>query len=300
MNKFLLIAFLGFSLNSRAQFFGEGNPVWHYESAPGWGTLTYHFKLWNQKDTIFQGKNCFRLGFEGRGGNFMPYKQMLCVDSSKVMFWSEKSNSFQKLYDFDAKQGDTWELDLDNFFGEKEDIRTLTVDSVYYENINGTRIKVQLVYDSDSAVFGHRNTYKVYEHIGSEIFLFPWDHAHVDGDYVDHIRCFENDSIGFHQFDKSEACDYTEVGLEEEIVGRSIVVYPNPATTHFTIDGLSLSSKDRTVKIYNSVGQLIQEENIAPYNSLNHIELEPTHSAFLVVTVQEDGELVFKERVVLR
>lgn len=306
MNKILLIVFLGFSVIANAQFFGAGNPVWNYNVASSWGGFSYHEKVTVRSDTIFNGLQCVLLKREGGGDNFIPYRNMLCTDSTKVMFWSVRNNSFQVLYDFEAKQGDSWKLHVEDNNGDNSgfgfDLKVVfKVDSVYKELINGVNLQVQEIVEWDTvnneAHPYHR--FKVYERVGCDQYLFPWDKRGLDADYTFGLRCFEDDSIGFYQFDKRVDCNYAH-SVPEELGSANIVVFPNPSTTHFTIDGLSLSSKERTVKIYNSIGQLIQEETIAPYNSQYQIELETTHSAFVVLTVREEGELVFKERVMLR
>jgi hypothetical protein len=72
-----------------------------------WGGLNFHSKLIVNRDTVFKGKKCKILSSKGSYSyEYLPFKNMICTDSSVVTFWSQAKNDFQVLYDFEAKKGD--------------------------------------------------------------------------------------------------------------------------------------------------------------------------------------------------
>jgi len=278
-----------------AQNFGDNNPVWNYNVSSGWGQggLNYHLRLSVEKDTTFLGKQCKIL--TSGNPNYMPYKNMICQDSAKVVFWSPSLQEFQTLYDFKAKKGAFWKAKLDGYnFGPNTETACFLVDSVYLQTINGKTLNVQRIRIGSDSLRVHAKEFPDYltetviESIGCTQFIFPWDYSGFDGDYVGHLRCFEDDSIGFFQFDNSVTCDYTQVGIEEEQTELRNPVFPNPNNGSFSIK--EFTEEVKSMKIYDFQGSLVNHKvSLYQQGQIIQVELEnATEGIYFIEIVTAD------------
>ena len=289
-----------------AQNFGDNNPVWNYNVSSGWGQggLNYHLRLSVEKDTTFLGKQCKIL--TSGNPNYMPYKNMICQDSAKVVFWSPSLQEFQTLYDFKAKKGAYWKAKLDGYhFGPNPETACFLVDSVYLQTINGKTLNVQRIrIDSDSLSvyakeFPDYLTETVIESVGCTQFLFPWDYSGVDGDHVHHLRCFEDDSIGFFQFDNSVTCDYTHVGIEEAQTALRNPVFPNPNNGNFSIYGINTNAQLNTIEVMDVQGKEIPI-NYSLTNEGISISIENVKTGFYFIKLELNNGEFIREKVIVQ
>ncbi len=305
--RFLVFAYLLVGTYSAfAQQFGANNPIWNYNETSGWGGNQLHAQLTISKDTIFEGKTCKVLTsgkttYEG----YLPYKNMLCQDSTQVVFWSRVKNDFQILYDFEADKGASWDFWLDEMFGIpiQADSIHVVIDSVYVSRINSIDLNTQIVsYTSDirgkELVIG---TYKIIEGIGNTTVLIPVKSWLADGDYVDGLRCFEDDSIGFYQFDNSVDCDYTETGVVEEINAKSVSVYPNPSQGVFQLKGLT-NTEIKRVAVFDINGARIYTNELVTSNNAETylLDLSNFPEGLYVFEVTSNGGQVIREKLILQ
>jgi len=72
-------------------------------------------------------------------------------------------------------------------------------------------------------------------------------------------------------------------------------VYPNPARNEITLAGLNASLKDKTVRIYSSLGSLVYENTISGGTDKDIINIEDfTSGIYCVVISNTDGQVVKK------
>ena len=294
--------------NLIAQKFGDNNPVWNYGSYSGFTGDIGHSKLTVKKDTIFNGKKCVLLNKGGHFGcAFLPYLSMVCTDSLKVLFWSASIQEFQVLYDFGANKNDAWEITFDDVWGAKSKIYC-KIDSVYTENINGRSLKAQKIrinYQDSIFLDVHRDrVYTVIEQVGCTRFLFPWiiDYGVCDDGGISSLRCFENDSIGFYQFDTSQVCQYSEVGTDERLSDKNDwQIFPNPSKGKFQV--IVPAKEDKMVlSILNMQGTEVYFQEINNASGLVHnidFSLQPS-GVYLMEIQDQNGKNVRKKLVLQR
>lgn len=290
-----------------AQNFGDNNPVWNYNVTSGWGGQRYHLKLSIKKDTIFNGKKC-KILTPGKSGipNYMPYKNMICQDSGKVVFWSPSMQEFQILYDFKAKKGTYWKAKLDGYkLIANSEIFHFLVDSTYISSINGKSLSVQSIRigvdssDLHSEIFPSYMTETVIESIGYTKFLFPWDYGPLDDDFVNGIRCFEDDSIGFYRFDYSVACNYTQVSIDQLNEAENFSVFPNPSKGLFYLEGITANITAISIVDLagNSVGLTC---DLNSENEPKTVELQKVQQGIYFVEIATKADQIIRRKVVVQ
>jgi len=286
-----------------AQEFGANNATWHYRTWDSGSKTNRLLALRTVRDTIFDGKSCVILIPTGHiADGFLPYKNMLCSDSSKVLYWSISKNEFQVLYDFSAKKGDAWKSSYDDYNGNFISDVYFLVDSVYLIMINNRNIQVQVMRiiegDTNDLDTHKPYYYNIYENIGCTEFIFPWPSTQIGHDGIPDLRCYEDDSTGLYRHDKSVACDYTQVGLEESSTKNQLVLSPNPNKGRFLVAnpaGLI------AVRVFDVQGKLVFEQRIADSAS-NELEVDlerQLSGLFFVEVVDKAGEIT-RQKMVLQ
>ncbi len=300
MDVFVLVVSI-FFLNHHevnAQKFGDGDPVWHYGATSFWGNFVFPVELSIAKDTIFNQKSC-KILKSGKNGypSRLPYKQMICQDSSKVTFWCKYKNDFQVLYDFGAKMGTEWDVWYDrNFDPPYYDSVHVVVDSVYTITINNKNLIVQQVtYSAGPNSWNVEiGTHTIIELIGDVNSMFPLVPLVYDIDYIDSLRCFENNSIGLHQLVADVGCDYTDVGVDEVQNNDAITLFPNPTNGKITLKGLDPKAT-HTYVINTLNGQQVAASSIKS----ERIHISDLKSGVYFVSISKNGVPIACEKLVV-
>lgn len=268
--KILLIPFIVFSgglFQMKAQVLNN-QTEWYYQTICGPGAflcdIAYQ-KLEITGDTLIQGHNCSVVS----KNNSIPvvndteYDYEYIYESNDSIYWYNRfMQQFTLLYDFNANPGDVWEIKVyDCTFN-------VTVDSVNEANYNGTTRKVFYVSDPSYYFSG-----KIIEGVGHTVSFFPRDiyykckyNVAPDGQHINGLRCFQNDSI-FLNF-KKIPCDttYSFVVISNEKTNKpeKITIFPNPATDHFWIKGanINIDKYPYTLRLFNLKGELILKKTI--------------------------------------
>ncbi len=116
----------------------------------------------------------------------------------------------------------------------------------------------------------------------------------ADGNFI--MACSSDSNISGDKGDDSKGLiDYwvfkttpSILGVEQNIIGNLITVYPNPSTGDFIID-MGKEYTDLSVQIYNILGQLISSEN---YPSAKNITQEITSAPgvyFVTISTAKEG-----------
>ncbi len=307
MNRIVLLCLLTvFQLEPlSAQQFGANNPIWNFGVQSFWGGYTYPSTLTVEKDTIFEQKACIILKSsfwpktsKARSySSLLPFKRMFCTDSTKVYYWSVDKSEFQLLYNFDAVAGDKWGAWLEySPDSAKNDSLLIEVDSVFKINTNGDELRAQkITYSSaNNRFYVIHESRTIIEGIGDTYSLLPLDGRGLDGDYVDELRCFEDDSVGFYQFDKSVDCDYTNVGIKKELNTETFHVFPNPSQGVFQLKGLN-SEPDYVYTVSTGQGQLIKSGSVTE----NAVNLKQLPSGVYYLKLYEEGGQVATQKLII-
>jgi hypothetical protein len=80
------------------------------------------------------------------------------------------------------------------------------------------------------------------------------------------------------------------VGIEENFVDKSIVIYPNPTTRGVYIKSSDNNLDDAKISIYNNLGQIVITKTI----SGNYIDLEGLKNGYYYLHIQTDNGISVK------
>ncbi|MFZ5552889.1 MAG: T9SS type A sorting domain-containing protein [Bacteroidota bacterium] len=91
------------------------------------------------------------------------------------------------------------------------------------------------------------------------------------------------------------------VGIEETEISENIEVYPNPASDELNIDvsGAGLNNSNITVEIYNSVGEIVQTQNIFSGNIIR-VPVSGLENGIYFVKINTEGKFATKTVIVQR
>jgi hypothetical protein len=157
--------------------------------------------------------------------------------------------------------------------------------------------------------FANSTTYHDTVHLAPGCYHFELDASGEQGLYFfansNGTGALEFQKIGGYSFNTFQAdfgtsiCQNFDVGV---VTGSGdleyavdYTVYPNPAKDQLTIGGLDASKKDKTVRIYSSVGELVYDNTVKAGLSLYSINLGGFASGIYCVVVSNgDGQVVKK------
>lgn len=253
---FLLALTLFISNPLFAQFFKDN--VWWYEQFSYINGGTYYpAKVIIDKDSIVGGQNCKSI--IGLGDRRFCYE-----DSSKIFIWDQ--NQFVKLYDFTLLKGDTF-LTLLNL--------KVTIDSVFYVNVNGNAVLTQLF--SASSIVAEFGGIVMYS-IGNIFSFLPFlDNSNLPAD----LRCYEDSVIGLYRTNRflNYGCEQVISGIDKEFEQKCI----NWDSKSIVIES---GCNIKKVIIYDILGRNVYERQKYP-NSQLIIDKEELPSGVLIMHYQQ-------------
>jgi len=179
--------------------------TWYYEIVYPFSPQLAYIKYESIGDTNIQGHLCKIItvtdgttGFGfliGNSDTAYSYE-----DNGKIYVFDPSNNGFSLIYNFAAEAGSTWTTTWDTCSYAR---MILSVDSM---NINGTTIKT-LSYGG----------YTILERIGGERTLFnglgpincePPDTIINELPFIQRLRCYQDNFLGFYNTGISASCDY--------------------------------------------------------------------------------------------
>jgi hypothetical protein len=251
-----LLQFLVLSVSAQINFAPVG-AKWHFGSHYFWGGDIGYTVVESVQDSLFKGKSCRML--VGGGIFDCMFDQninFLCEEDSVIYFYIEALDSFQILYDFSAKKGDSWKVVFSSL-GELDSVQ-LTVDTVKFVEINEQQLLSQNILYSrvgeDPGEWAQGST--VNEAFGDRFYLFNfylWDIV-CDGCWTDGLRCYEDPEFGSYSTGIAESCTY--VDLEENVPEALPVIFPNPVADRINLTENHLVTE---YQIFSVPGRLILE-----------------------------------------
>jgi len=241
LTSLLMLAFS----STNGQDWAPIGATWNY-SAFNFGTPVIDVSsVTSVGDTVIAGKSCRVLSYNNPSFCSWMSPNFIHTDSNRVYYYNESNAQFNLLYDFNAGQGDSWELDsgVDTF------VFTIYVDSVDSITINNVKLKIMHIRSLDpmSDFSGI-----AIERIGLMLYLFP--QIGVCDPQVSPLRCYEDSVIGLYETGVAPTCDSMYVSLAEApaISSNLVNVYPNPFDKELIISCPELGG-EKTILILSDV-----------------------------------------------
>ena len=176
-------------------------------------------------------------------------------ESGKVFYKPKEQEIEYLLYDFGMNVNDTAVMYWCQLPNPNCEIH-VRIDSIATQHIAGTERKV--FYVSSKDMFGDEwhwlNTWV--EGIGAmEGLLYSCHVVNAGGITLHELLCYHEDGELVWQNPNYNTCliDNND-GIQDNTVGFSVQVYPNPARDRVTIDGAEAAE----VQVYNALGQLVK------------------------------------------
>jgi hypothetical protein len=257
---FFLLSF-SIALNLNAQVFAPNDAVWHYSYDPDI-TLDDGFqRIEVIGDTLIDQHSCKILSTSNVGYNWVnkeyyeiPGDEIILYEKDSVVFYL-KSNEFYILYDFSAKQGDSftsicYPKHCDSTF-------LITIDTISYLTHNQDSLR-----KFHLSINNERTSYYYVDKIGYSEYILPMFDVGCDvltgPHYPGPLRCYQDSIIGQYITGVSSACDYI-TDVQETSTSNRFSLYPNPAH-----ESLQLSIGDDQVYTYevrDSYGRLLERKS---------------------------------------
>ncbi len=258
---FLSLAFFTFyKLN--AQEFAPLGSKWYYtifENAfsPNESYLTIE----NIGDTIIQGKKCKildEIDYKS-GGNVYHFRYEYIYVSTDTVWRLADDGKFYTVYNFSAKQGDSWISKSYDLARQKDVEFKVTVDSITTIPINGKNLK-KFKYKTEGNYLDYRNG-SILEFFGGTSFMFPFNYGFLDVDIRNGLRCYSDPIYGNYNFGLVAECDQITTKVNEIYTKTKMNIFPNPSTGNISIK-VNKNFKDSYLNIYSIEGKLIDKHHI--------------------------------------
>lgn len=260
-----LLLFLLFSTQTFAQTWAPIGAKWTYTQStinPNYTT----FKTFESiSDTSINGQSCKILTvIENIGPGFsITYQEFTYSDSNKVYFY--KNNDWCLLYDFNAKQNDSFVLNCT--FGAVNHpvvVNVLAVDTI---TINGKQLK-RFNYSVFDLIIGFSGF--VIEGIGNIYEMFPTVHHTYGGP----LRCYEDTILGHYKNQYynwntawQQDCDLIITSVDKPNVAENSKVFPNPFYDHLTFQ--FFNNLQTRVTLYDLMGKCVLDQIFTNYATIN-------------------------------
>lgn len=214
-----------------AQIFAPNEAIWYYSYAPDLTLDDGYQKIEVLTDTLINNKNCKILQKTNIGYNYFNQSYYEIKDGQIVIYEEDstvyylKENLFYILYDFSAKNGDTF--NSINYTENCNEQFTVRIDSVVNVFYNDATLKKFHITINDSV-----QSYYL-EKIGYPGYLLPLNGFGCDiivgPNYPNPLRCYTDNQIGNYSTNIVSECDYIMSITNNLVKNEKIEVFPNPA-----------------------------------------------------------------------
>lgn len=227
----------------------------------------HYAKVWTSEDSLMLSWN-----LDG----------IIREDINHQVFYRPISGTVDHLiYDFGMQVGDTIQLWNQNF----PKLRLSLIDSIYIYDKYVKRFSFDPLSPKQGESRQNANVW--YEGIGDLCGVLNSGMDQMVGQVLDLLCYFEDDVLKYHHSGYT-SCYQNIVGMSEvEGYNRCHSVYPNPVTSHSTLEYVSLTGEAAEVFIYSVTGQLIRQSKIVSSIELNHSDFNPGH--YFYVIYETDG-----------
>jgi len=260
---------------------GTHQREWYYEIQNDNGSITYQY-MYQAGDTIVNDEPTHILvkinTLYDKGIHTEETHEYVYERDGKLYWWNKTLEEFTVLYNFNAEEGDEWEIKV----GTQS--LTVHVDVAQYVTYKSQTYRMLTISDPDDLFSGD-----IVCGIGHLTSFFPerlMDNG--DGVRVEGLRCYwVEDELVFKYGD--EDCDaiYEELhGIEEDgpSTGSGILmVYPNPTHGILFVETQCIASLPATYRITNLMGQTLLTGQITAETQQIDVTTLPQGMYFITV-----------------
>ena len=259
---------------------------WYYEIQNENGSITYQY-MYQAGDTIVQDEPTHILvkinTLYDKGVHTEETHEYVYERDGKLYWWNKILDEFTVLYDYEAEEGDEWEIKVGT------ESLVMHVDAVQMVTYKSQTYRMLSVSDPNDLFSGN-----IVCGIGHLTSFFPerlMDNG--DGIRVEGMRCYWSDSKLVFKYG-DEDCDaiYDELhGIEEDGpstpstgsgTAGTFAVYPNPTNgVLFVETECTPSLPDQTYRITNLLGQTVLLGNINADNQQINVSSLPQGMYFI-------------------
>lgn len=299
---FLLIFKAGQSQTTVYHPFPDSAAVWnmHYGSSGlCQGMSKDYYSMVISGDTVIGSQTYHKLNIHGvqvistsltsQCPNTVPvYKGAIRedVNNKKVFIVPPSANSEQLLYDFNMQVGDTLKGYLASGIPPSMPDTVISIDSVLVGNNSRKRWKINPYY-------------QIYfiEGIGSTYGLVERSPGRMMDLGTHNIACFKQNDITLYLNTSITTCNLITSVNSVEKNSTSIKAFPNPFSTHTTLQTDKLF-KDATLTVYNSFGQQVRQlTNISGQTVV--LPREHLASGLYFIRLTQDNKIFSADKLVI-
>ena len=246
MKKIAILLFLGMIFTDL--FSNDFAPIgakWYYSEGFAFSGDIDYILYTSEKDTLFKGQNCRKIIKRHDVYCYSrPPFELVFSKNDTIYFYDQKLDTFQILYNLNAKKGDTWFFRFKDIPSGIVDTVNIFVDSIGSITVNNQLLRLLFVtYKIGFNVYPMQYQSKIAEKIGDFSFMFnfyPSEEMACDANYSNGIRCYEDNTIGLYHFASMDSCTYTYKWTDIKTnTNDKLTLYPIPSNEVIHISGLT-------------------------------------------------------------
>ena len=212
------------------------------------------------KDSVIQGKNVRVIEINLNGSDLVS-RECIMQSSDSIFYYNSNSNTFNLLYDFSAKVGDTIVVHknmfkpTEGFFSNYDSIpnfkyKITSIDSI---QINSIWLKRQKIISADSEwnfFNGMSSEMFLIDKIGSLTYFFGRIQYIIPEEQPSLLRCYIDSEIDYKNAQWDRTCDFLSGNYSHQTI-EDIMLFPNPANNILRIRSNEIIE---IVEIYDARG----------------------------------------------
>lgn len=247
------------------------------------------------------GKNCRVIS-----GNVSPHNpanspsNYVYNENNAVYAYFEDEDMFQKIFDFGAAVGDSWEILIESGYEPNNlmDTVKITVDSIFVEVLDGVSTNSYMStvlytrHDSSECSYvgdmGPGMPYKVNSKLGIGFYLFPvlmelcvFD-PYLQSILEPKVRCYTDDEITYSDLGPLPSCDYQNVGLID-FNEQELDIFVNQQSRQIEIK--HLEDENMSLTLYDMSGKLLLQTQ-----NTNQLDISNIQSGMYIIHVTQGKE----------
>ena len=239
-----------------------------------------------------------KLQFQEEYSDVPSYTALGKDGSNKVYIYDTLRDTSYLFYDLNAQVGDTWNIyypiDTDIVRFKAFTLGTGLVSPFgkggkgikFHINAYEVEYKLQNFYPETAYAF---DTLGLFDHLilKTTPSYFPY--------YRWTPRCIDMPYYGTIKYNWDKACDYSTIGVEEQIYQAKIKVFPNPVTDFLHVE-LTDFSHAPALKIYDLNGQMVLEPEIT--ESTTDIDVSGLARGMYFIEFKDHSSLLSKQKFI--
>lgn len=282
----LFLLHVSIVLSAQTNNFAPIGATWYYTDIDG---IDYDDTLYTAGytraesvgDAIIDGIACRQITFTGylSTGEIYDISDYYCYENEDKVYFHD-GTAFKLLYDFSGDNWYAWDI---FYFGE--DSTEIIVDSVKYEDYDGTLLKTLYVHDDFTTSFTWLGN-KITERLGGASFMFMYYGAD-DTYFPSGLRCYSDSVVNFTNTESP--CDslIPEIVTVEELPAATISLFQSGDMLQ--INGANINA---SVSLMNLNGQTICNVTFSENTTINLPALST--GIYFVVINDKSGSTVRK------